>query len=394
MTARQIVQEFGEDAVPDAILTASKRMGTNELERFDVVHAVFPRHEAKRRYGQRDSLSMPYVSVWWMPEMLCAGKPALLRESGFEEFPAFCPRWDISGTDVYGRSPAMDVLPDCRMLQSMTATLIKTQHLIAQPPIVADSALKSSGIRLIPGSVHWINAANGVNPVMPVYQPNPAALEYAAQGMMRVDQAIHNGLYSDLFKMLITTDRRQITATEIEAREQEKMILIGPVVERLHKELFSPLIARTFNLMLRYNAIPQPPDGIAGEEMRVEFVSVLAQAQRLVSTSGIDQTMSFIMGLAQAFPEALDVIDSDKLVETYAEDLGVPAGILRPEEERIALRQERAQAQARTAQQQAAAMEAQQARALGGAAKDLGQTVVGAGEQNALEALISGLRGM
>ena len=147
-------------------------------------------------------------------------------------FPAFAPRWDVNGTDVYGRSPAMDVTPDCKMLQAMTATMRRMQHKIADPPMVADDALKQYGVTLDPGGLSFVNAASFAQsgaPVVAVQQPEPAALNYTMQGIKDVEQIIHDGLYTDLFRMLIDDDRRQITATEIQAKQQEKMILIGPV---------------------------------------------------------------------------------------------------------------------------------------------------------------------
>ena len=194
--------------------------------------------------------------------------------------------------------------------------------------------------------------------------------------------------------MLISSDRRQITATEIEAREQEKLILIGPVVERLQKELYAPLIERTFRLMSDWDLLPPMPEELRGAAVDIEFVSVLAQAQRLVSTSGLDQTMAFALNLARAFPEALDNINVDAALERYAESLGESGAVLRGAEERDALRQQRAQAQAAEREQAQAAQAARNVQGIAGAARDLGQAVTGPDGQTALEALIGGLGGL
>lgn len=194
--------------------------------------------------------------------------------------------------------------------------------------------------------------------------------------------------------MLISSDRRQITATEIEAREQEKLILIGPVVERLQKELYAPLIERTFRLMSDWDLLPPMPEELRGAAVDIEFVSVLAQAQRLVSTSGLDQTMAFALNLARAFPEALDNINVDAALERYAESLGESGAVLRGAEERDALRQQRAQAQA---------AEREQAQGRAGRTERAGHCRGREGPwagrdrpdgQTALEALIGGLGGL
>ena len=128
--------------------------------------------------------------------------------------------------------------------------------------------------------------------------------------------------------------------------------------------------------------------------MEIEFISVLAQAQRLVSTSSLDQTVSFILSVARANPEILDTLDFDAVATTYAESLGTPRGVVRDEEARQALRQQRAQAQAAEQQQAAAAQAAQNVQGVAGAARDLGQAVTGPDGQTALQALVGGLGGL
>lgn len=396
MTARQIIQEFGEEKVPNIVKTAAKyKTGNASTTRFDVIQAVYPRKD--RTYGKMTSSNMPFASVYWMLAGTDGqGAPHVLRESGFDEFPAFAPRWDVSGNDVYGRSPAMDVLPDCRMLQSMTTTLLKTLHKNADPPMSVMASLKSVGLDLRPGGENFVDTFDGRPPTaaQPIQQPNAQSIQYTQAAIQDVRQKLHDGLYADLFKMLISNDRRQITATEIEAREQEKMILIGPVVERLQKEFFEPLIQRTFNLMRRYDFIPEPPESISGAPLRIEFVSVLAQAQRLVSTSGIDQFMAFALNMSQAFPQVMDVIDVEYTISDYAEAVGAPKGMLRSSEEIAAIQQAQAEAQQQAAQQQQAMAAAQQVQNLTGAAKNLGQATVGADGQTALEAIIGGMGGL
>lgn len=391
MDARQIIRKFGESNVPDVIIRAAKDKGGEGMQhRFEIIHGVFPRKDPA--YGKLGGNDMPFASVYWLTFSDGNGKPHLLRESGFEEFPAFAPRWDVSGTDVYGRSPAMDVLPDCRMLQAMNMTVLKMLHKNADPPVNAPAELKSVGIDLTPGGLNYIQSTDGrTNGVVPIQQISPQSIQYTMQAIEEVRGKIHEGLYSDLFKMLLQNDRRQITATEIEAREQEKLILVGPVVERLHKELLSPVIKRTYALMQRYDHLPPVPESLADVRLRVEFMSVLAQAQRMVSTSGIDQTMAFIANTAQIEPAVLDNVDFDKAVQHYVEDLGAPASILRSEEHVQTLREQRAQAQAQAQQQAQAQAAAQSVSALSGAAKNLGQTPVGADGQTAMEAIIGGL---
>lgn len=393
MTARQIVDQWGNEVVPESVRLAAKPVnGQGGVTRFTVIHGVFPRKD--HTPGRLGPQGKPFASVYWLSDAGTGGKDSILSEGGYDSFPAFAPRWDINGADVYGRSPAMDVAPDCKMLQAMTATLRKMQHKIADPPMAADSSVKSYGVDINPGGMNYVNmgmlTSNGV-PIVPIQQPEPQALNYTMQGVQAVEKVVSDGLYVDLFRMLIDDNRRQITATEIQAKQQEKMILVGPVVERLHKELLEPLIIRTYTLMRQYGALPDLPDGMDFAELEVAFESVLAQAQKLTATSSMDQGMAFVFQLAQAAPDVIDILDTDALVKGYLERVGMPEGCVRDDQSVAQIRQRKAQAQA-AQQQQAEAMAAtQQAVDMTAAAKNLGQTPVGADGQTLMGTLLGGL---
>lgn len=399
MTARQLVREFGPGRLPSYVLDGTKAADGRRTEQYAVVHAVYPRND--RDPARKDNVNKPFASVYWLEggvsggtgwgQSSYGGRPHILRESGFDEFPGFGPRWDVAGNDVYGRSPAMDVLPDCRMLQQMGVTTLKAIHKAVDPPMNVAASLKSVGVDITPGGVNYVEAAPGQAPqaATPLLQIRPE-IQAARAAILDVQRQIQQGLYNDLFRMLMAGDRAQITAREIAAKEEEKLILIGPVLERLHDELFIPLIDRTFLLMARLDMLPDPPPDMAGAPIKVEFISLLAQAQKLVSTSAVDQFLFFVGKAAQSgFPEVLDAVDIDKVVDNYGEYLGVEVDMIRPLQDREALRQQRAQAQAQAAQQAQAAAAMQQMQGMAGTAQTLSHTPVGDG--NAMDALLGGL---
>lgn len=392
MTARQMVREFGEASVPKIVRNALERPAQT-TERWTVIHAVYPRHDRAPRAV--DTRNKPWASVYWCrfaDGQGGGGAPHLLRESGFEEFPGFGPRWSATAEDVYGRSPAMDVLPDCRMLQQMARTSLKSIHKSVDPPMSVSAGLRSVGLDLTPGGVNFVDSLPGQAPqaAVPLLQVRPD-IQAARVAIQDVQNQIRMGLYNDLFRMLLGSDRRQITATEVDAREEEKMILIGPVLERLHDELFIPLIDRTFNLMARLDMLPPAPPELTGQGVKVEFVSLLAQAQKIVSTGAVSQYVGFVGQTAQAWPEALDAVDIDAVATRYGEYLGVESSIIRSMEERDRLRQRRAQAQAQAVQQEQAVQNVQGA---ADTARTLSQTPVDPNGVSALEAVIGGMGGL
>lgn len=267
---------------------------------------------------------------------------------------------------------------------------------MSDPALSVNAELQKVGIDLTPGACNYVSWSGTGQPVAatPIIQADAASMQAVEQAKLLIRQQIEQAMYTDLFRMLLDNDRRQITATEIEAKQQEKLILIGPVVERLDKELLSPLIERTFQLMGEWDYLPEAPQDMAGQALRVEFVSVLAQAQKMISTSSTDQTMAFAANIAGVMPEILDNIDPDGLIKTYADSLGTPQSIFREEKARDAMRQQRAQAQAQAQAQAEAAASMQTVEGAAAAAKNLGQAPTGPDGETALSAIIGGLGGL
>jgi hypothetical protein len=185
-----------------------------------------------------------------------------------------------------------------------------------------------------------------------------------------------------------------VTAYEISAKQQEKMALIGPVVERLIKELLEPLILRTFALMREWNALPPLPDELADVELDVTFESVLAQAQRMTATSAMDQGLAFLANAAAAMPEILDILDADAMGRAYLDRIGMPESCLRDEADIERIRQQRAEQQAALAQQEQAMAQTQQMVDASAAAKNLGQTPTGADGQTLMGTILGNLGGV
>ena len=391
LTPRQLVRKFGYEKMPSYVKTEYDTP-TLLVNKYRVVHAVLPREE--RNPFKLNGANKRFASIYWLaPPSTRGGSISadasgyiLLSESGFDELPGFGPRWDVTGMDVYGRSPGMDVLPDCRMLQQMTITTLKAVHKEADPPVVNQGNLKN--MDLMPGGQIFVDGNAQGQAVYAAYQVRPN-LANAVQYQQAVQNKIKEGLFNNLFRLLMNSDRRQITAKEVAAREEEKLILIGPVLERLHDELFIPQVDRTFNLMVTQDLLPPWPPEIQGMPIKVEFISLLAQAQKMVATSAVDQYMGFISMHAQAFPELLDAPNVDRVADGYASYLGIEADMLNPQEKRDQTRQSRQQAI--QAQKSQAALE--QAGAMASTAKTMSETPMGTdeGAPSALQALLSGL---
>lgn len=375
LNAEQIVERFGVDNVSQTIKSAFEDPAQID-NYFKIAHAVFPNPD--KRFWKEDVEGKDFISVYYEYES-AEENTHFLEYEGYYEKPFTAPRWDVTGNDTYGSAPSMDVFNDVRQLQAMKATMLKTLQKEADPPMNAPSSLKDAS--LAPGAVNFIDTA-GVKfePAINV-KPDPQKTMIAIED---VKNSIREGLYNDLFKMLALASDNDMTATEVQQRVEEKLIQLGPVLERFQSEVLDVIIDRVFGIMLRRGLLPPPPEELEGMDLKVEYISVLAQAQKMVGTASVEQFINFVMNTGNVFDEALDILDVDEATEEYAEMLGVSPKVVRSREERQQIRETRAQQQAEIAQQEAIAQASQSVKNFSAAQTD------GEGA-SALDAITGGL---
>lgn len=303
----------------------------------EFVHVIEP--NPGRIPGMDDARNMPVRSVYYEKD---ADKERLARVGGFKRFPVMAPRWDLMAHDVYGRSPGMDCLGDVKALQVMQKEKAKAIQKMVAPPMVGGAALKNTAISALPGGVTFVDGVEPVKQLAPLYQVNPQIQHLVADiedHRRRIDRAF----FADLFLMVSQLERAQVTAYEIQVRQEEKLLMLGPVLERLHDELLDPLIDRTFQIMQDKLLLPPPPQELQGSDLRIEYISMLAQAQKAVASSGVERFAGFVGNLAAVNPAVLDKFDADQAVDEYGDALGVSPRIIRSDDDVAKLRQARAQ---------------------------------------------------
>ncbi|MBT9467209.1 MAG: phage head-tail adapter protein [Hydrogenophaga sp.] len=349
MTVAQIVKKFGKE---NCSHTVQNMFTSNKLDAWvDVVHMVEPRTE--RDPGRADSRNMPFSSCYMEPGS--DSWDQFLRESGFDRFPALCPRWAVTGNDIYGQSPGMDVLGDVKQLQQEQLRKGQAIDYKVNPPLQVPSQYKGAATDRLPGGIFFVDSMGASAGVRSAYEVN-LDLSHLLEDINDVRGRIREGYYADLFLMLANDTRSGTTATEIAERHEEKLLMLGPVLERLHNELLSPLVDMTFERISRAGLLTgprEPPPELQGMALKIEFVSVLAQAQRAVAAGGVDRLLGTVSSIAAVKPEVLDKIDFDQVVDDYAEMFGVNPEIVIPDERVAEIRAQRAQQMA--AQQAAAA---------------------------------------
>lgn len=380
-TVRQLVQQFGLKSLSPRAQQAWA--GGRKEEQVKIVHAIQPNADWTGDYA--DNRNMPINSCYY--EYDNNNRDQLLRETGFEEMPALCFRWDILGEDPWGTGPGLDAIGDAKALQYREKQKAKRIDKQNDPALYGNPNLKSKRVGLLPGDITYGDyQPNGKPALQPIHEINQD-IGSIMEDIGACETRVRRAMYEDLFLMLSMSDRRQITAEEIARREEEKLIVLGPVVERMNNELLNPAIDRGFAMALRAGLFPPPPEELYETQLRVVYVSLLAQSQRLVTTSAIDRYSGFIGGMAKFQADSgesvnvIDKLDIDQAADEYADALGVPPTIVRSDDQVAQLREARQQQQ----QMQQMAAAAGPIKDAASAVKDLSESEVN--WRSALEAM-------
>jgi len=346
-TVGEMVTEFGRDKCSTSVQNLWDRGSLDQW--ITIVHAIEPRTD--RDTSKRDSLNMAFKSVYFE---INGNKDDYLSESGFKNFPALAARWATSGGDIYGNSPAMDALGDIKQLQHEQMRKAQGIDYLTKPPLQVPASMKGRDVDTLPGGITFVDQAGPAGGIRTAFDAR-IDLSHLLGDIQDVRGRIRGAFSADLFLMLANGTNSAMTATEVAERHEEKMLMLGPVVERLHSEMLDPLIETTFEHMLAAGIVPPAPPELAGMDLNVTYVSMLAQAQRAIATNGVDRFVGNLGQIASFKPDILDKFDSDVWADKYSDMLGVDPEFIVAGDKVALIRQQRAQAQQQA--QQAAQME-------------------------------------
>lgn len=338
MTVRQLVREFGLNNVSSSTKSAFEN-GTYE-NWVDVVHAVYP--NMNRETGKMNAKNKAFRSVYFE---VGGDNDKVLRESGYDEFPVMAPRWEVNGEDVYGSScPGMIALGQVKALQLEQRRKAQQIDKQTNPPMIGPTSLKTQRVSLLPGDITYVDQVTGAEGLRPAYQVNPNLGDLLGD-IQDTRQLINSAYFVDLFMMLQNVNTRSMPVEAVIEMKEEKLLMLGPVLERLNDEFLDPLIDRAFSMMARKNMLPEPPEEMQGMPLRIEYISVMAQAQKAIGLSSLERFVGFVGNLANAKPEALDKLNVDQAIDNYAVMSGVSPTVVVPQEQAQQTRNDRAQQQ-------------------------------------------------
>lgn len=340
-SVQRIVGRFGYDRVArvsNAIKTAYDNARYDQV--FDVWHAIEPR--LNRNPASIAKQDKPFLSNYWLDAMTEAH--GLLEESGFDENPLIGPAWELAADDHYGVSPGHIALGDVKMLQKEQQRKLEGIDKLVRPPMTGPTSLRNNPASLLPGSITYVDdpSGKGYRPAVEVQ----LRLSELAADIRDTQERIRQAFYADLFLMLSNMEGIQPrNQFEIAERKEEKLLALGPVLENIYNGQLEPVIDRTYAILNRRRELPPPPPDLQNQDLKIEYISMLAQAQKAVATGSIERGFAFAGQLSAVKPEVLDKIDGDEAIDLYFDYLGVPPSAVVPDDEVEKIRAARVQKQ-------------------------------------------------
>jgi hypothetical protein len=328
---------WGYERVSEKIRTALEK---NPEREFEFLHCVKPNQDIKP--GRKDYRGMKWISYY-----VCYESRMIMSEGGYETFPYAVSRYVTAPKEIYGRSPAMTVLPDIKMINEMSKTVLRAAHKIVDPPLLLqeDGVLQAFNTR--PGALNFGGVDEQGRQVVQPLQTG-ARVDIGMDMMEQRRRVINDAFLITLFQILV--EAPTMTATEAMLRAQEKGALLAPTMGRQQSEMLGPMIERELDILARAGVLPPMPEPLreAGGDVQIEYVSPLNRAQRAEEGVAILRTLEAIGPLAQIDPRVMMIFKPEEIARELSEINGVPAKILRSKEEMdemVAQEQQAAQAQ-------------------------------------------------
>lgn len=316
-TARQMAQMWGEEALSEKVTTVLKAAPDTE---FELLHVVKP----KGKGASSKLKAFKYESIY-----IDIANKHQLSVKGFYEMPYIVARFSKRTQETYGRSPAWDCLPTIKLVNQMEKEVLRAKQLRNMPPLlVADdgvmSPLKVAPNAIIMGGLSY----DGSQRIAPLnIGGDPQGVD---NDIARYTQAIRESFFVD---QLYFKDGTPVTATEAVQRQEARLQMLTPAISRLTTEYLNKLIEVVFDTLYRRGDLPPIPQELDPNKINIEYLSPLAKLQKFQDIQALQRAVSVLAPLAQVDPTMFDVLNLSGSMRYAALAAGVPANLLRSEEE-------------------------------------------------------------
>lgn len=358
LTVDALVSEFGFDNCSTSVQQLYRDSGgANRTRELIVAHSIEPNNDGNStKFGFSDKFAFRELYWEWggsaSPQGSNMQPIGFLRKKGYYTQPNITGRWDIVSNDAYGRSPAMDGLPDQMQVQLEQRRKAQAIDKMVNPPLVADVQLKNQPASLLPGGMTFVagytnSGKPGISSIYDTKFPVQEISEDIKEAQGRLVKIFFNDVLMTASQF---ETRSNVTAVEWNMRKSESMIALGPALDRIDNEVLSPTIDRVFDIAQRAGILPPAPPQVAGMMINIQYVSMLKQAQDASASSGIEDVLRLTGELVATKPEAMDNVDIDYAIDKFSYLRGNDPKLIRSPQDLKAIRADRAK-QAQAAQQ-------------------------------------------
>lgn len=338
LTARQAVEKFGSKA-GEPILDC---VAENPDKEFEFVLAICPRDKKEVKEGLTAAKNRPYAAYY-----IRVKGNEIVKESGYYDFPIFVTRWQTMPGEVYGRGPGHIALPDVRTLNKVKELGLHSIAKAVNPPVLAMQRSILGALDLRPGQLTVVRELDGIKEM--VSQARYDVTQFQVEDLRN---SIRSIFFIDKLFLPPRTETGEMTAFEVDQRLAQMQRVLGPTLSRLNSEFLSPLIIRSFKILLRSGQLPELPDILKerGVDVEISFVNQLSRAQQIEELSSVQAWINDIAQMAQLNPQVLDLVNFDNVVKFDAKIRSVSEDLVTNDD---VVAETREQRQQQAAQQQA-----------------------------------------
>lgn len=309
-----------------------------ETDKFAFLHRVKPR--LNRDPQRADRLHMAFESVY-----VAEADQAVVRESGFRDFPYLTPRGAKAPNETYGRGRGHTALPDVKMLNEAQKLVWKAAQKVVDPVLDMPDEGYLLPIKTVPGGIIFHR---------PGLRPDDRARPIETHGDIPIGREMINELrnaigrvfFVDLLRMPQdpqdpASEGKGITATYWLQRRQKDMMALSPFLSRMNAEWSGPNIDRVFAILWRKSQamgfgpgapFPPPPQELSGQALHPEYVSPIAMAQRTSELDSIQAMIDRQLQIRQIDPQSPIYLDFDFIMRRTQRDTAAPAGAVKAPE--------------------------------------------------------------
>lgn len=342
MQATQIEQFWGRVKCSDKV---KQLLTNNPYEWVEILHCVEP----NTSYNPEKMDSFPFQSVYFETKE----KDKRLQDKGYHEMPVVTPRWQILSNEAYGWGPGLESIGLAKAIQRMEKQSFMASDKMLDPPQGLPSSMKDRMLDLGPGGKNFYDEPNAK--IQKLVEIDPAVFGMYREDIKEKENKIRRNFFNELFLAISQEAPGNMNIPELLARQEEKFMMVGPVVTRLLFEHLQPIVERVFAIEARAGRLPPPPAELRDVQYKVDFISILAQAQKLIAAQGMNTYLGVVERVASVEPGSVTKTNFDRFIEESADVLSIPAKVVRTDDEVAAIRKQIADQRAQEQQQMAMA---------------------------------------